>query len=353
MYPLPTGFKAWIDDVVVDDARSRPGCRRGAQPGRPRRGPAIAAPRRSTSRRGPSARPPTGCTCASGSSPATRTSTATRSDARAGGLRPATPHPAGPAERQSRGRRSSAAWRTCQSRSSRARRRAASTSLGAGMGGVEERRQGEHGPTADRRSVRGRREDRVEAAVVADRTEGGDARLAHERIGGCCRRQLDRAGATTSVADALDARHMPRRRLRRRSRQDRPERRAGRRRDGGRRASQPGGGRPARRPPAPRPRRRRWPPRAVRGRRGRQRARRHRRSGARPEPPPCHPGARPGRRCAASVRSVPQSFSRFVIVVTITAMAKALTVAMTAPTRRTRPPLVNRDTSRCTGFGEW
>ena len=56
--------------------------------------------------------------------------------------------------------------------------------------------------------------------------------------------------------------------------------------------------------------------------------------GAEPGTGRCRVASVPGqrRRCAASGRSSSQSFSRFVIVVTITAMAKALTVAMTAPT---------------------
>ena len=73
---------------------------------------------------------------------------------------------------------------------------------GAGMGGVQERREGEHGPTSDWWSVRGRREDCIEAAVVADGTEGGHTRLPHEGIGSCCRRQLDQPIDDT-VVDAL------------------------------------------------------------------------------------------------------------------------------------------------------
>src|SRR5262245_7656501 len=34
-------------------------------------------------------------------------------------------------------------------------------------------------------------------------------------------------------------------------------------------------------------------------------------------------------------------------------MAKAVTVAITAPTSKASPPLVSSDTSRCTGFGGW
>ncbi len=218
------------------------------------------------------------------------------------------------------------------------------------MGGVEERRQGEHGPTADRRPVLGRREDCIEAAVVADGTEGGDARLAHERIGGCCCRQLDQP-VQHDVADALALTTCP----------------GGDFDDGrigiGQRGQQVDAG--------------------VAGGDGRSPAadervdidqrRRHIVIGGRPQPfegaerGGAHTGiggAEPGagrRRVALVPRQGdaaprrfdrdPQSFSRFVIVVTITAMAKALTVAMTAPTSRARPPLVNRETSRCTGLG--
>ena len=43
LYRIPTGLKAWIEDVVVDEAGAWPRRRRGAQPGRARRG---SSPRR-------------------------------------------------------------------------------------------------------------------------------------------------------------------------------------------------------------------------------------------------------------------------------------------------------------------
>jgi hypothetical protein len=54
---------------------------------------------------------------------------------------------------------------------------------GAKVVGGDERGQRQHGPAADRRAVGGGGEDGLEAAVIADRAEGGDCRLAHERIG--------------------------------------------------------------------------------------------------------------------------------------------------------------------------
>ena len=75
--------------------------------------------------------------------------------------------------------RSSAAWRTCQSRSSRARSRAAATRT---SGSAVERSEGEHRPPADRRLVVGAGEDGGEPAVVADRAERGGARLADQRL---------------------------------------------------------------------------------------------------------------------------------------------------------------------------
>ncbi len=210
--------------------RSWPRCRRGAESGCPRRGP---PPRRQGGRPHVAAQARGGqpaVPAASGSSPATPTSTATRSDLRAeirpassgGSLCPQIPRPRAHAcTGHSRGRRSSAAWRTCQSRSARARRSAASTSPARGWSGS---RNGARASTARRRigglSV-GRREDRIEAAVVADRTEGGDARLPHERIGGCCCRQLDQP-VRRRRRRRPRARHTPRRRPRRRSRRDRP-----------------------------------------------------------------------------------------------------------------------------------
>ena len=85
--------------------------------------------------------------------------------------------------------------------------------------------------------------------------------------------------------------------------------------------------------------------------------------GRRPHPGIGRPESGPGRGGVALVPGqgnaapgrfdLPQSFSRFVIVVTITAMAKPLNVAMTAPTRRASPPLESRAISRCSGFGGW
>ena len=77
---------------------------------------------------------------------------------------------------------SSAAWRTCQSRSVAAAAIAAATSSARGCSGVEERRQGEHGAPPDRRLVAGGGEDRREPVVVADRAERGDGGLAHQCV---------------------------------------------------------------------------------------------------------------------------------------------------------------------------
>ena len=39
LFRIPTGMRAWIEDVVVDEARPGPGRGRGPQPGRARAGP--------------------------------------------------------------------------------------------------------------------------------------------------------------------------------------------------------------------------------------------------------------------------------------------------------------------------
>ena len=46
-YRIPTGLKAWIEDVVVDERRAWQRDRRGAQPGGDRRGPATPGARTS------------------------------------------------------------------------------------------------------------------------------------------------------------------------------------------------------------------------------------------------------------------------------------------------------------------
>ena len=71
--------------------------------------------------------------------------------------------------------RSSAAWRTCQSRSGgpvRAPRRPRDRRRG----------EGQHRAAPDGGLVTRRREDRRQPGLVADRTEGGDRRLPHQRI---------------------------------------------------------------------------------------------------------------------------------------------------------------------------
>ena len=83
---------------------------------------------------------------------------------------------------------------------------------GTGMSGIEERRQGEDGSAADRWPIGRRREDRVDAPLVADRPEGGDARLAHERIGRSGCRQLDQP-TEHLVSDVVTLTARPRRNL--------------------------------------------------------------------------------------------------------------------------------------------
>ncbi len=53
---------------------------------------------------------------------------------------------------------------------------------GVDLGSVEGS-EGQHGPSTDSRLVAGRSEDRGKAGLVADRPEGGDGGLPHERIG--------------------------------------------------------------------------------------------------------------------------------------------------------------------------
>ena len=78
-FQIPTGVRAWIEDVVVDGAGPRG--RGGGGPGAGRAGPfgRASGRARSTSRRGPTARRPTACTCAWDSRPARPTCTGRRS----------------------------------------------------------------------------------------------------------------------------------------------------------------------------------------------------------------------------------------------------------------------------------
>ena len=98
-FRIPTGVRAWIEDVVVDElgAWSRRG--RSAEPVRPATSPARRAPRPSTSPPARHARRPTVSTNASVSSPATPTSTATRSTREPTSL-PISGHVSSPCARQ-------------------------------------------------------------------------------------------------------------------------------------------------------------------------------------------------------------------------------------------------------------
>ena len=66
VFRIPTGVRSWIEDVVVDESARGPRSGRGAQPRRARPRLPAWAPRRSTSRRVPAVRPPTGSTRSSG-----------------------------------------------------------------------------------------------------------------------------------------------------------------------------------------------------------------------------------------------------------------------------------------------
>ena len=83
-----------------------------------------------------------------------------------------------------KGARSSAAWRTCQSRSSSAAASAASTS------GPSNGRERQHGSAADGRLVGAPGEDRRQPAFVADRAERRDRGLADQRIVGAVARPM-------------------------------------------------------------------------------------------------------------------------------------------------------------------
>ena len=65
MYRIPTGLKAWIEDVVVDEAARGRGIGEALNVAAWRRH-AVAAPRTSTSRAARRGRSPTGCTSGSG-----------------------------------------------------------------------------------------------------------------------------------------------------------------------------------------------------------------------------------------------------------------------------------------------
>ena len=245
---------------------------------------------------------------------------------------------------------SSAAWRTCQSRSVAGPSEGGGDLGGPGVAGVDERRQGEHGAAADRRPV-GRWRRGWRRARGRRRSPRARRRRPRARAGRAGTRRPARSSASSdSSSPTPRARRTPTPPPRRRPDRRRRAGRAGRRGVAGGRSRRRAGA-----PPGRGRRRRRVEPVVVEHAEPLERA-----EGGRPAPRDRRRGEPGSRR--RHVAGVPgdgdgapvdhrHCFSRSVSVVTIHARLNAVTVASTAPMTSASPELATTAHTRRSGAG--